>query len=187
MGEALDTKTHRLYVARATAVEDTSLLDLTTAGNFASKPAGALDLAKRCVSNPLQISPVPAILKQNGIRFMICSNGDEDSTFAWYLKTWGNENWPCRYVATGTGAIGTQAVVTYPHNGVATGQVWADTLAVSWYSWPKGVVSTEETGRDSIADIWLDNAGSRYWLVEIDTSASGADGDTVYTVFYGYW
>jgi len=183
----LDTKTHRLYVARATAVEDTSLLDLTTSGDFANMPSDVLDLALQDVSSPLQFGPVPPIIKQNGLRFLICSNGDENSTFAWYLKTWGNENWPCKYVATGTGTIGTQAVVTYPHNGVATGQVWADTLVVTWHNWPKGVVATDTVGHNSYSEIWLDGSGSRYWLFEIDTSANGAGETTVYTVFYGYW
>lgn len=178
----LTTSTHRLFVARAAAVNET-VLDLTTKGDFANKPATALDLQARDVISPKDL-PVNAELKPNGLRFLFCGDGSANATFNWYLKTWGNENWPCKYVATGTGTLGTQAVVKFPHNGATTSMLWADTLTVTWHNWPKGIVATDSTGHNTISEIWLDGCGSRYWLPEI-TDISNENG--LIAVYYGYW
>ena len=182
----LTTTTHRLFVARAAATEDT-LLDLTTKGDFANKPVTALDLRTKDIITPNPL-PMSAELRPNGLRFMFCGSANADENFLWYLKTWGNENWPCHYVATGTGKLGTQAVVKYPHNGVAVANMfWADTLTVTWYNWLKGIVSTDEIGHNSVSEIWLDCGGSRYWLPEIRTTEASATAATTIAIYYGYW
>jgi len=181
----LTTTTHRLFVARAAATEDT-LLDLTTKGDFANKPVTALDLQTRDIITPRDL-PMGAELRPNGLRFMFCGSSAANKTFNWHLKTWGNENWPCKYVATGTGILGSQAVIKYPHNGVAVANMfWADTLVVTWNNWPKGISATDTTGHDSVAEIWLDCAGSRFWLPEIITTGT-ADPAAAIACFYGYW
>jgi hypothetical protein len=65
----LTTPSHKIYPLRATGPEDT-LLDLTTAGDFAQKPATAVDLLQDSLDWTDNSSGTPAvtnILKANGI------------------------------------------------------------------------------------------------------------------------
>ena len=184
--DVLGTKTHRLFVARAAATEDT-LLDLTTKGDFAQKPATALDLMKDDIVSPRNV-PFPAVLEANGIGFSFCGSTAADQNFLWYLKVWGNENSPCKYAAYGTGKLGTQAVVKYPHNGTAVANMfWADTLIVTAYNWFKPIKSTDTAGLNSVAEIWTDDVGFRYWLVEIRTTEADATAATTLAVYYRRW
>ena len=186
----LGTISHRLFVARAAATEDT-LLDLTTKGDFANKPATALDLMKDTLEWSPEVvrdAPLQAILKANGIAFSFCGSTGADQNFLWYLKAWGNENSPCKFAAAGTGKLGTQEVVKYPHsNMVVANMFWADTLVVSWYNWIKEVMSTDEDGHNSVAELWLDDAGFRYWLVEIRTTEAEATAATTLATYYRRW
>lgn len=180
MIEVLGTISHNIEVARLEANEDASLLDLTTAGNFANKPAGALDLKQRSVftANKQDVS-VPAILIPNGIEFMFTGGSAAGKTFGWRIIAWRNENGPARLVAVGTGILGTQAVVVYPHNDdPATNKFWADTLVVtsSKVNWLKPFKSTDTAGNNTVASVWTDDAGYRYWHIEI-TDADGSTGD----------
>jgi len=188
--DTLGTLAHRLFPARATATEDT-LLDLTTKGDFAQKPSGALDLLKYSVALSPEVerdAPVRPILKQNGIAFMFTVSTAAGKTFNWHMKAWLNENGPAKYVAAGTGIAGTQAVVKYPHNGVAVANVfWADTIVVTAFDWYKTVKATPpSTALNSMSEVWLDDAGFRYWLPEIITTGT-SDPATTVTVFYHYW
>ncbi|HDZ13920.1 MAG TPA: hypothetical protein ENH60_03345, partial [Pricia sp.] len=88
MTNVLGTKAHRLFVARAVGTEDT-LLDLTTKGDFAQKPSGALDLLKYSVALSPEVerdAPVRPILKQNGIAFMFTVSTAAGKTFEWHIK-----------------------------------------------------------------------------------------------------
>lgn len=194
--EPLGTLAHKLFVARAAATEDT-LLDLTTKGDFAQKPATALDLLKMSIAWSPEVvhdAPVRPILKQNGIAFLFCGSTAHSKTFEWHLKAWRNENSPCKYVAAGAGVTGTQEVIVYPHlynpddatSGVVANMFWADTLTVSWWNWFKEVKSTDITGHNSVAEIWTDDCGYRYWLVEIITTGTATPA-TVVAVYYGYF
>ena len=93
-------------------------------------------------------------------------------------------------MANGTGTLGTQQVIVYPHNNEATTSTrfWADTLLVTWDAWPKDVESTSTTGRNSIAEIWMDDTGSRYWFMQI-SDADGSTGTEAgdISVFYRYF
>ena len=190
--DALGTLAHRLFVARAAATEDT-LLDLTTKGNFAQKPAGALDLlkiTKEALPEIEKDAPVRPVLKQNGIAFMFTVSTAAGKTFNWHMKAWLNENGPAKYVAHGTGIAGTQAVVIYPNNpvnGAVANTFWADTIKVTAFDWYKTVkATTPSTALNSVSEVWLDDAGWRYWLIEIITAGT-ADPATVVAVFYHYW
>lgn len=188
--EALGTLAYKLFVARAAATEDT-LLDLTTKGDFAQKPVTALDLLKRTIAispEPEQIPPVRPLMYQNGIAFMFTVSTAEAKTFNWHLKAWINENGPAKYVAHGTGIAGSQAVVKYPHNGVAVANTfWADSLVVTAYDWYKEVkATTPSTALNSVSEVWLDAAGWRYWLMEIITTGT-ADPATAVASYYHGW
>ena len=181
-GNNLTTIAHRLHIARGAAIAATAL-DLTTKGNFANKPSGVLDIFTLDVVTPKD-APVFPETPVNGIRFLFCGDGGENATFNYNILTWGNENWPCKKVATGTGTIGTQGVVKFPHNDGATSMLWADTISITWENWPKEIESTDTTGHDSVAEIFLDACGSRYWSVEITTTSGGGD---LVAVYWGYF
>jgi hypothetical protein len=181
-GNNLTTLSHKLHVARVAAVAATEL-NLATKGDFANKPAGVLDIFTKDVVTPQQ-SSVIAESPVNGIRFLFCGDGSEDSTFNYRLLTWGNENWPAKVVATGVGTIGTQAVNVFPHNGVATGMFWADTISITLDNWPKEIESTDTTGNNFVAELWLDGCGSRYWDMEITATSEGGK---VVAVYWGYF
>ena len=187
----LGTISHKINVARLEGNEDASPLDLTTAGDFASKPTDALDLFERSVfTTDKQITPVRPELVPNGIEFYFSGGSAAAKTFTWLIYAWRNENGPARYVATGTGELGTQALVTYPHNGLAaTSKFWADKLVITWHNWPKELEVTDEDGNsNSVGSVWMDCAGYRFWKIEIadaDGSTGTEAGDIA--VWYGYW
>jgi len=191
--ETLGTVSHKLNVARLEANEDASPLDISTTGDFAQKPSAALDLFERSVyETDKQNTPVRPILVPNGIEFFFCGGSADGKTFGWKLYAWRNENGMVRYVATGTGKLGSQAVVCYPHDltadGAATNKFWADTLVVTWWNWPKRVTSTDKVGHDTAASVWLDNCGWRYWHIVI-TDADGSTGDEAGDIasYWGYF
>jgi len=176
----LTTIAHKYYVARAEADENgatgaPAAIVLATESNFANMPATVLDLAKKDVLTP-QDTPIFAELKANGVAFCFSGGSAADKTFTYDIYAWANENGPATHLVNGTGTLGTQQVVVYPHNGVATGGgiYWADTLSISWEACLKEVESTDTTGHNSIAHIWFDATGLRYFFIEI----SDADGST---------
>ena len=195
-GNNLTTLSHRLFVARGEADENGAVgapaaIVLATAGDFAQKPATALDLFRKDLLAPRDAHIFPEMV-QNGISFMFSGGSAADKTFTYNIYVWGNENGPAMHILQGTGTLGTQEVVVYPHNGVATGvgedRYWADTLSLTWESWVKEVEVTETTGRNSIAQVWFDAAGVRYVFVEIadaDGSTGTQAGDVA--VYYRYF
>jgi hypothetical protein len=92
-------------------------------------------------------------------------------------------------LAVGTGELGTQAVVTYPHNGVtATNKFWADNLVITYENWPKDLEATDTGNSNSVASVWMDDCGYRYWKVEI-TDADGSTGTEAGNIasYWGLW
>ena len=185
----LTTLSHKLRIARNEDDEDSSLLDLTSKGDHPNMPSvlsgtgiGVVDvLSEKVVSETETVA--------NALHFIFSGGVEAGKTFGWRLLAWGNSNYPAKLAAVGTGVLGTQAVVTYPHNNsVATSKFWADTLTVSWENWFKDIESTDTTGHNTYADIWLDGAGFRYWKIEITDADGSTDteaGDIA--VYYGYW
>ena len=181
-GNNLTTLSHQLYIARGAAVAATAL-DLTTKGDFANKPAGALDIFTLDVVTPKD-APVFPESPVNGIRFLFCGDGGENATFDYRLLTWGNENWPAKIVATGVGTLGTQGVILFPHNNESTSMTWADTVTVTLDNWPKEIESTDTSGNNTVAELWMDGCGSRYWSMEITATSGGSD---LVAVYWGYF
>ncbi len=183
----LTTLSHRLFVARPEAAANTTFsTNLATQGNFANKPTGAIDLLDPAYLDPtvetVKSISVPAVQKVNGLVFYFAGGDAANDIFTWTIFAWRNENGPAEIATDGTGILGTQQVVIYPHNNVATtaDKFWADTLVVSNDRWLKEVEATTEGG-NSVSKVWLDAAGYRFWYIEIPTSVG------VMATYFGYW
>ncbi len=191
----LTTILHMLRIARNEADEDATLLDLTSEGDAPSRPdnLGATGVGVVDIIKDKHESATDTVI--NGIEFFFSGGAAADKTFGWRILAWRQANGPARLMSVGTGVLGTQALVTYPavpNQGTtptpATNKFWADTLVVTAPNWPKGLESTNVTGNNSVASIWGDIAGYRYWKVEI-TDADGSTGTEAgdVAVWYGYW
>ena len=155
---------------RAEADEDpnttigSTLVDLTTGGDFASMPATVVRLGS-------SYGPNNAV---GAMQLIFCGGSAASKTFTYTIYAWRPGNGPAEFVATGTGTLGTQAVVKYPHNGAAaTSKFWAHALTVTG-RWNKTVASTDITGNNEVAKLLFDFCGYEYIYVEI----TGADGST---------
>jgi len=163
---------------RAEANEDATALDLTTKGDFANMPAAA----KRLGSNAGANNAVGAI------QLIFCGGSAAGKTFTYTIYAWRTDNGPAEFVATGTGTLGTQAVIKYPHNrATATSKFWADTLTATG-RWNKTVTSTDSTGNNQVAKLLFDFCGYEYIYVEV-TSADGSTGTEAgnISVYYSYF
>ena len=185
----LTTPSHKIYPMRATGAEDT-LLDLTTAGDFASKPAtGVVDLLKDSVAwtdNSTETDGNTHDLETNGMEIFIAGSSAHSRNAIWYLTAWRNENGPARRVAEGTCTTGTQAVVKWPHNSAAIANTfWCDTIAVTYENWPKEIEGTDSGNSNSVASLFFDACGYRYFLMEFRTTEADATALTNLTAFYG--
>lgn len=185
----LTTLSSKLRIARNEANEDTTLLDLTTLGDYANMPSvlgatgiGVIDLLGEEVESVTE-------MKANGIEFFFCGGSAAAKTFGWRILSW-RVGGPAQLSAVGTGELGTQAVTTYPHDpdAVATDKFWADNLVVSYYNWPKRVKATDTGNSNSSASVWLDDCGRRYFKIEI-TDADGSTGTEAgnIAVYWGIW
>ena len=183
---SLTTKSHKLFVARQEAAADDSFsTGLATGGDFASKPSSALDVLDIVRLDPnANNTPDPKVIAEsitNGMVLTFAGGDAADAAFTWKVYAWRNENGPAELVADGSGALGTQGVVKYPHNNaVATNKFWADTITVTNEYWIKEVEATAN-GNNSVSKLWFDTCGYRYFYVEIPTS----DGDMA--AYVGYW
>jgi len=183
---SLKTTVHKLFVARQEAAYNTTFSGtLATKGDFANKPTttfDVLDLIKLDPSIGSQTDPkVLAETKVNGIIFYFMGGDADLDAFTWKIYGWRNENGPAEIVADGTGVLGSQAVVRYPHNSeIATSKFWADTLVVSNDRWMKKVEATTDGG-DSVSKVWFDICGYRYFYVEIPTAVG------VMASYVAYW
>lgn len=159
-----DQSTYALW--RTEANEVSAAIDLTDEGDFAQKPAAAYE-----------IKGDGAGTNARNVQLIFAGGDTANETFSWKVYAWRNGNGPAELVAYGTGVLGSQAVVKYPHNGAAaTSRYWADTLVVTDGSrWPKTVYSTDETGNNEAAKLVFATLGYKYFYVEI-TSADGETG-----------
>lgn len=186
----LKTPSHKIWAMRATGAEDT-LLDLTTAGDFANRPStGVLDLLKDNVDwkdNTTEKESLTHDLETNGMEIYIAGSAAHSRNAIWYLTAWRNENGPAKRVAEGTCTTGTQAVVRWPHNNVVVADTfWCDQIIVTWHNWPKAVAATDASGNsDSVGSLWYDTCGYRYWMIEFRTTEAVATALTNLTTYYG--
>ncbi len=178
-GNNLTTLSVPLHVARNEAEENgaagaPAIFVLATEGDFAQKPTTALDLATKDLLTPKIAQPLGE-LEQNGLAFSFTGGSAADKTFTYDIYVWANMNGPAKQIINGTGILGTQQVVIYPHSGTAaTAKFWADTLAVTWENHLKEVEATDTIGHNTISEVWFDATGMRYVFIQI----SDADGST---------
>ena len=185
----LTTPSHKIWPMRGTGAEDT-LLDLTSAGDFASKPStGVVDLLKDSIAwtdNSVEVDGHTHDTETNGMEIYIAGSTAHSRNAIWYLTAWRNENGPAKRVAQGTCTTGTQAVVKWPHNGVAVANTfWCDTIVITWENWVKEIEATDSGNSNSVASLWFDAAGYRYFLMEFRTTEAEATALTNLTSFYG--
>ena len=188
------TPSHKIWPMRATDAEDT-LLDLTTAGDFGSKPSDTLDLLADAIewtdagnefASSVANSGLTHDTETNGMDIYIAGSSAHSRNVIWYLTAWRNENGPAKRVAEGTATTGTQAVVKWPHNGATIANTfWCDTIVITWENWLKEVEATDSGNSNSVASLWLDTCGYRYWLMEFRTTEATATALTNLTAFYG--
>jgi hypothetical protein len=184
--KTLSTLVHEYYVARQEAVADSSFSDdLATGGAASNRPESAFDVLDRIRLNPITSNAkdpsIFPVTPTNGIIFSFEGEGSDIVEFAWRVYGWRNMNGPAEIVCDGTGMLGTQQVVEFPHNGVAApGRLWADTIVVENDRWMKEVEGTSYEG-NSVGKLWFDACGYRYFYVEILTSTGPM------AVYTGYW
>jgi len=166
------------HLLRSEGNEDANTIDLTTAGDFDSKPAGAKKLVSSGEAGPV-----------NAIQFIFCGGPAPDKTFSWTIYAWRRNNGPCELIAFGTATLGTQAVVKYPHNkAAATNKYWADTLNVSFQGSLKTFSLADAAGNNHVAKLYGDLCGYEWVYVEI-TDADGSTGTEAgnVSVYYSYF
>ena len=175
----LDTKHQSYLLLRAEADENASALDLTSEGDFASMPSSAV---------PLRTKGDGTGHGGNAIEIVFCGGSAAGKTFTYKIYAWRRYNGMARMLATGTGTLGTQAVVLYPDSAsTATSKYWADTLTVT-YRWLSIVSSSDAVGNNETASLQCDFSGYEWIYVEI-TNADGSTGDEAgdITAYYAYW
>ena len=147
-------------VLRAEADENSSLIDLTTEGDFDQRPAGARRI------------------RDNGksLQAIFCGGAAADKTFAYKIYAWRADNGPCELLAYGTGVLGTQAVVKYPSGGDATNKFWADTLTITYQGMPEMFYLADNEGNNRVAKMY-GNLSRYEWIYAEITAADGATGD----------
>ncbi len=194
----LATVYHKLFVARAEADENgaagaPAVFNNTTAGDFASKPTtGVIDILDPPRLDPTTEIISPSVFAEsniNGVIFSFTGGSAAGKTFTYDVFTWANENGPAKHSMNGTGIFGTQKVVKYPHNGAAaTSKFWADTLVITWDNHPKETETTDETGHNSVSEIWFDTTGERYIMIQI-SDADGSTGTEAGDIacYFRYW
>lgn len=166
---------HESYrVLRVEADEDTPIA-LTTAGNFAAKPASAIPFTTRGQQGT-----------QNTIALAFSGGDTANDTFSWRIYGWRMSNGPAELIANGTGILGTQQVVIYPQGGATTNKFWADSLSVTTDYWMR-TVAEQTVGGNSVAKLMFDFLGYEWIYVEI-TDADGATGIQAgdITVYYSF-
>ncbi len=185
----LTTLSQKLRIARNEANEDAVILDLTAKGDYANRPVilGDMGIGVIDLLNEKTVSATE--MEANGIEFFFAGGSAANKTFGYRILAWKPCNGFARLAVVGTGILGTQKVVKYPHNeAIATNKFWANTLAITNENWPKEVEATDPGNFESVSSIWLDDAGYRFWKVEI-TDADGSTGDEAgnISVFWGLW
>ena len=171
----LTTLTGQLRVARNEADAEV-VLDLTASGDYASKPSvlGATGVGIIDILSDKYEGETETIV--NGIEFMLCAGNAAGKTLNWRILAWRTANGPARIMGAGTAETGTQAVVTYPHNGeAATLKFWVDNIVITYENWPKEVEATDTGNSNSVASLWCDDCGYRYWKVEIPAGGTATD------------
>ena len=176
---ALDTKRVSYQVLRAEANEDSTVLDLTTKGNFANMPASAVEMETDYSGEGSGA---------NIMEVVFCGGSADGKTFTYKIYAWRSANGMARMVATGAVTLGTQAVIVYPQGGAATSKFWGDTITITTSKWIKTVSTSDGSGNNNVASLSFDTCGYKYFYCEI-TNADGSTGTEAgnVTAYYSFF
>lgn len=171
----VQTSFHAPYILLRTVTDEDTAIDLTSEGDFANKPAAAIKFGTADTGAG----------RENTIVLAFCGGDSANDTFTYKVYVWRSTNGPAEPVCTGTGTLGTQAVVLYPHNfSTATSKFWADTLTVT-ARWLKGVKTTDSSGNNEMAKIAFDGCGVEWLYVEI-TNIDGTGEATDISIYRSF-
>lgn len=161
---------------RAEGDEDSSTIDLTSEGNFAQKPSGAIELKSvDSLSSP-----------DMKIGIIAYAGAAADKTFTVDIFSWRASNGIAQQVCSIAYITGTQAVVVYPQGGTATSKFWADTATVTSYH-STGVSESSNDGNDRVVEIIWDEIGGRWIYAQVrnaDGTTGAEAGDVAVYYFY---
>ena len=105
--------------------------------------------------------------ESNAVEIIFYGKAAADKTFSWKLWAW-RENGPAKYIAHGTGALGTAV------QGTAN-TYFADTLVITAQAWLKGV-GRKDNANNRITSLALDLCGYKYIYIEFtDVGGGGAE------------
>ena len=185
MSEILKTYNSNLKTLRDMANQDASPLAITTAGNYAGKPASAVSVNSDDDES-----------LANGVQIQIFGGDAADDNFTWLLYGWRKDNGIATLICSGTGILGTMQVVTYPNKvgtgasegkgDTATSKFWADTLVITTNSFVKTWAVTD-SGTNRAAILSGDLAGFTDLYLEIqDADGTSTEAEDV-GAFYAGW
>ncbi len=149
----LDTQHFQYELIRSVTSADTPL-DLTSAGDFASKPSDAI---------PLKTTSGGA--GHGGNIAEIVFMADVPGSFTYTIQAWRKGNGMARIIATSVATTGTQEVVVFPDGG-STAFNWVDQIAAPTTNWMTPATSSDETGSNNVASIFVDLNGYEFVRVE---------------------
>lgn len=167
---------------RAEGNEDSTTLTLTTAGDNGNIPSTATSIGGTS-SGLMETANIRCVMA-------FCGGAAADKTFSYAVYGYAAQNGMAEFICAGTGTLGTQQVVKYPHNkAAATAKYWADTLTVTDATvWVRGVVTGDAAGSNRVAKISFDCTGLMTLYVEISdadgTTGTEAGNISVYARFY---
>lgn len=168
----LETMQREYRLLRTFGAEDAATLaaclDLTAAGDFANKSATAFALPQERENSPA-----------NAVEILFAGTDAANETFSYGIYAYADENGPAELICTGTGTLGTQAVVKYPDTAAtATNTFWADTLTATGYH-IKTVTVADGSAANRVAKLTFDATGYRYLKVYVYDAGGGAECSTV--------
>jgi len=148
---------------RAEADEDASGIDLTTGGDYASMPDGAIELPGDATAG-----------LSKKISFITCAGAAADKTYTVAYYGYMKDNGPAQRIMSVDYTTGTQAVVKYPDTAAAaTDKFWSDTATVTSYRSALAGKNDCE-GNNGVAEVVIYSGGfNKIW-----SEVSGADGVT---------
>lgn len=159
-------------LVRDTAAEDAAAApSFTTTGDFANLPSDVFSM-------PAYITDIPSLKVTAGSRWLLTFAGTDaaDETFSYTVVGWSSINGMAQIICEGTGILGTQQVLLYPHdNSTATNGFWADTLVVTDSAlWPDTPV-VFNSGNNEVSQLRLNLAGIKYLKVYFYDVSGGAE------------
>jgi hypothetical protein len=156
---------------------------LKSAGDFAHKPAGAVNIGGGWSSNSTLA---------NYIQLYPMGGAADNNTFDITVVGWRSENGPAEVVCYGSVTLGGQQVLKYPDSGdTATNQFWADTIVIdsnseAW-SYP-AVFVRNGNAADGVASVIFNATGYKYIYVYVTDADNATSTEAGYVrIYWSYY